>query len=111
LICEEFANNLWGNGHRYDTCGLQTTIYTPFCGSGFPECGNNIVIPGEAYANVVEFMGNVTSYGFNQDSGWFSYTWLVVTPDQLLPGEMCFNTGSQISYFGLLVILILCALF
>jgi len=108
LICEAFASRLWGDGHLYDSCGLQTTIIQ--CGSGFQECGNNIVAPGEIYANVVEFLGNISTYGFNMDTGSTTYGWAVVTPDELLEGELCFNTGSQLTYFGsLLIILIIFA--
>jgi hypothetical protein len=39
------------------------------CGSGFAECGTNIVVPGQIYANSYEFISNITAYGFNPDSG------------------------------------------
>jgi len=97
LICSDFAQNLWGDGHLYDGCGLRVTTITPICGAGFTECGDNIVIPGSTFASATAFMNAVTAYGFNNDNGNSAYNFLIVNQSQLNPGETCFNMAAGTS--------------
>jgi len=98
LICAEFAEKLWGDGTLYDDCGLRLVHNN--CGSGFDECGDDIIVPSVYFnSSLIAFMNRVAPPGLT------SYTFISVTNDELGQNEKCFNEGNQQHVWLLLTLL------
>eukprot|EP01118_Nematostelium_gracile_P019560 TRINITY_DN9100_c0_g1_i2.p1 TRINITY_DN9100_c0_g1~~TRINITY_DN9100_c0_g1_i2.p1 ORF type:complete len:233 (-),score=39.20 TRINITY_DN9100_c0_g1_i2:74-706(-) len=104
-VCKDFAERLWeDDGKIYDGCGLR--VVNNVCGSGFDECGDDVVVPSTTYASVEDFMQAVKPPGMRDPE----FTFVVVDPNDLNDGEMCFNSAKTVSMSLFLLFAILFSL-